>query len=127
MLFDMEDYRSMGMIGRNQTPMTPQKWQDVATIAQATRDALFKSVGEWYSQSNMCDEGTCRVTPSSLYAEYVVKRDNFIIVQNSMLTKLVDGELTKSEYDNYTASLKSVMSTVKRLCIVVDGDSLAKI
>ena len=127
MLFDMEDYLDWGIIGLNQTPITSQKWEDIATTSRATRDAFFKSLQEWYNTANLAPEGTCKVTPQSLWAELNTKKDAFIIIQDETWTKMEESTLTRAEYDNYVTELKDLMKTVKKLFIVLEGGKLRKI
>ena len=128
MLFDMEDYRLNGVIGQNQVPMTAGKWTDVCSTSRAARDAFFKAVGEWYFAANICPEGTCTITPQILYAEYLDKRNTFITTQNNAWDKLENSiTLTRTEYDNYVSELKSLMKTLKKLFIVLEGGKLKKV
>ena len=127
MLFDMEDYLGWGIIGLNQTPITSQKWEDIATTSRATRDAFFKSLPGWYNAANLAPEGTCKVTPQSLWAELNTKKDAFIIIQDETWTKMEESTLTRAEYDNYVTELKDLMKTVKKLFIVLEGGKLRKI
>jgi hypothetical protein len=131
MLFDMEDYLRAGVIGQNQTPITSQTWEDIGGSSRETRDAFFKAVEKWYIAANLAPEGTCKVTPQSLYAEYLTKKDIFIITQNAVWNKLgepdINGQLGRAEYDNYVSELKDLMKTVKKLFIVLEGGKLKKI
>jgi hypothetical protein len=131
MLFDMEDYLVEGIIGPNQTPLNPSKWGGIAETSRATRDAFFKALGEWYNAANLAPEGTCKVTPQTLWTELTERKDKFIITQNAVWSKLeepdINGQLGRAEYDNYVTELKDLMKTVKKLFIVLEGGKLKKI
>lgn len=131
MLFDMEDYRGNGVIGQNQVPMTPGKWGDVASTSRETANAFFKAVENWYVSANLAPEGTCKVTPQTVYAEYLDKKDKFILARTGVWGKLeepdTNGQLGRAEYDAYVASLKDLMKTIKKLFIVLEGGKLKKV
>jgi hypothetical protein len=127
MLFDMQDYRAAGVIGTNQIPISQSTWMDMGTTARATREAFFKAVDEWYLAATICPEGTCVVTPQSLYAEYLAEKAKFIITQDELWAKLGDGTpVTRTEYDNYVLALKRIMKTIKNLFAVTEGDRFRK-
>lgn len=131
MLFDMEDYLRAGVIGQNQTPITPATWGDIGSTSRETRAAFFKSVENWYLQANICPEGPCTDTPQTVYAEYLDKKAKFILAGDGVWSKLeepdINGQLGRAEYDRYVAELKDLMKTIKKLFIVLEGGKLRKI
>lgn len=55
MLFDLEDYRSQGIIGPNHKPANQVNWVDRFTTSRATRDAYLKAINEYFlSVQVMC-------------------------------------------------------------------------
>ena len=52
MLFDLEDYRTNGITGKDHKPANEVNWVDAYTTARATRDAYLKAVNEYYLSSS---------------------------------------------------------------------------
>lgn len=121
--FDLEDYINSGVIGVNQSPMTPQKWDDLYTAFRATRDALDKAIREWILAVDIC-ESTCSDKITELRNEYY---DNYdILVEKGVVfwEGLVDGEYTKEKHKEYSEALENMMYSLRKLLSILEGNKI---
>lgn len=127
MLFDLEDYYNSGVIGNNQTPMTPQKWDEIYTISRQTRDAFDKGFNEWINlQVDLANRGgsACMTTINELVQEY---EDNFatlVAVSDAFWDSLIDSDYNKEAHEIYSDALDAMMYSVRKLLSIFEGDKV---
>lgn len=127
MLFDLEDYYNGGVIGNNQTPMTPQKWDDAYATARQTRDAFDKGFNEWINlQVDLANRGgsACMTTINELVQEYEDNYDTLVDVSDAFWDSLIDGEYNKEAHEIYSDALDAMMYSVRKLLSIFEGDKV---
>jgi len=126
--FDIEDYCNLSIIGsNNQKTTNPDDWDMIRNNANATRNAMINTVGQWRDTSiikkptGVCDEFDTNDT--ELYSEFLngltgSSWTNFWdLADNSM-----EG-VTKEIYDEYIAGISNSMCILKSMLSYLDGDT----
>ena len=127
MLFDLEDYYNSGVIGDNQTPMTPQKWDEAYAISQQTREAFDKGFNEWIDkQIDLANRGgsACMTTINELVQEYEDNYDALVNVSDAFWDSLIDGAYNKEAHKIYSDALDAMMYSVRKLLSIFEGDKV---
>jgi hypothetical protein len=121
MLFDMLDYVSWEIIGPNQTPMTPQKWEDMMVTAEATLGAFNKAVFGYITSANIAS------SPCSdkLY-ELLQQKDDAYTEYYSQLQSfkqaLINDAATADQYKAYSTAFDTYVESVRSIVAILDGD-----
>ena len=121
--FDLEDYMNEGVIGVNQSPMTPQKWDILYTTFRATRDALDKAITEWILAADIC-ESTCSDKIWELRNEYYDNYDTLVEKGVPFWEGLVNGEYTKEKHTEYSDALENMMYSLRKLLSILEGNKI---
>jgi hypothetical protein len=127
MLFDLEDYITSGVIGPNDSCLPCETYDDMETTARATRDAYFKSLGEWYSASVGClsDNDPCLPAIKKLWGEFEAFQESYYVIWEKFWGSLkCDGVFSDDICNQYRKAMVDLKCMVKQLLRLVDGDYL---
>ena len=127
MLFDLQDYYSAGIIGDNQTPMSPLDWtQSFATFNEVS-NAFDKAVNEWIDlQIGLATVGgsDCLIKINELAQEY---QDNSVALSDAApdyWNSLINNSYDKAAHKVYSDALDAMMYSVRKLLSIFDGDKV---
>lgn len=121
--FDLEDYINSGVIGVNQSPMTPQKWDDLYTTFRATRDAVNRAITEWIQTADIC-ESSCSEKITELKNEYYANYDIFFEKGVVFWEGLVNETYTKEKHKEYSDALENMMYSLRKLLSILEGNKI---
>lgn len=127
MLFDLQDYYSAGIIGDNQTPMSPSDWTQSFANFTAVFNAFDKSVDEWIDlQIELATAGgsDCIIKINELAQEY---QDNSVSLSDAApdyWNSLINNSYDKTAHKVYSDALEAMMYSVRKLLSIFEGDKV---
>lgn len=127
--FDIVDYYDSKIIGNQyvKIPICDTDWSDMATTANATRDAYLKALNQWYLCGTSClEDGECK---DAILAKWGVVLDDIIAlnVASSDFWEMMGeecstgGEYNPTIFQNYIDAQNTLECDIEELTYLVDG------